>query len=465
MTPLGIDVVIAVAFAGLVPRAWLAERHDRARAWAMIALSAIVLGYWQLLGLVITLALTAITWLVIRGVPALPPAWRPRATALGVFGLLAVLVGFVYVPWLASLLGGGMDDGRRPWIVPLGLSFTVFRLIGAIFDSVALRSSVSATRLLLLSLFFPTYRAGPIETLQTLTPLRPEAPEGHSVGWALARIFRGLCRKLILADPLYALVISPWLAQGIENLSPAQCVLLPLCFSYRIYWDFAGYSDIAIGTAGVLGYRVRENFDRPYLSRSVVEFWSRWHITLSEWIRIRLFMKMVGRRSSKRQVYAATVVSMALCGLWHGAGANFLVWGLWHGVGLVGVHLFGEAQRRNPTLRRRAARPAATAAFIGLTFAFVTLGWVAFFLPLDRGWLLLTRALAWRPGEGEYGWLPLLVLPAVAVAGAIAAWPRAVWPRLPVLVRGSALSGLAAILAYLLFYHAPGTQEFIYAQF
>src|SRR5262249_25886326 len=181
-----------------------------------------------------------------------------------------------------------------------------------------------------------TYRAGPITTLQSFGPLPADGGEGHDRSEALRRIFLGLCRKLLLADNLATLILNPWLKDGVEALSDTQCLLLPVLFGLRVYWDFAGYTDVAIGIAALLGYRVPENFDRPYLSRNLVEFWRRWHITLSEWIRLRLFMKMVGRRSPKEWLYAATVISMALCGLWHGAGWGFLLWGLWHGVGIVG---------------------------------------------------------------------------------------------------------------------------------
>ena len=395
MSPLSIDVLLACALALLLRRLW-PDGPGRER-WSLIAASVAVLAYWQPLGLAVTLGLVAITWWSIRGVRAGDPARARRAVTAGITLLVLALAAGKYTPWVLSLLPGGSAWAAPAWIVPLGISFTVFRLIGAILDARALRSPVSGSDLLLLALFFPTYRSGPIETVRSLRPLGPDEQQERDAGWAVRRILIGLGRKVILADTLYGLVISHWEAAGVATLAPASCFVLPFLYGLYVYWDFSGYSDIAIGTSALLGYRVSENFNRPYLSRNMSEFWRRWHITLSEWIRLRLFVKMVGRRAARWQLQAATLASMALCGLWHGAGLNFIAWGVWHGVGLVAVQLFADAQRRSAAVRRLANLPGMTAISVGLTFAYVSAGWALFFQPLGKAWLLFTRALACPP--------------------------------------------------------------------
>lgn len=458
MSALGLEVIAAcVAGMGIV-RVLSSEKHALLRMRLLTLLSALVLAYWQPLGLLVTLVLAAVTWAIIRRLDNAEPEARKRWVTAGMVFLVGALAAFKYTPWLVSLAG------ERPghWLVPLGLSFTVFRLIGVLMDAAALNTPVTGDRFLFLTLFFPTLRSGPITTLASVKPVPPGAEPVHGYGAACSRIMGGLFRKVVLADTLHALVISPWLTLGVAHLSPAQCVVLPVLFGLHVYWDFSGYTDIAIGTAALLGYQLPENFNRPYLSGNLVEFWRRWHITLSEWIRTRLFMKMVGRRSPKWQMYVATFVSMVLCGLWHGAGFNFIAWGVWHGAGVVAVNLFGEGQRRSDGLRKLRDMPGASLVSTILTFAYVTIGWCVFFLPFGQAVLLWGRALTWRPDASLMGVLPVLTWAGLAVAGALCARPPQI--RTPIL-RGAIVSAAAAVLVYFLLFHQLGAQEFIYSQF
>jgi alginate O-acetyltransferase complex protein AlgI len=377
--------------------------------------------------------------------------------------LVGTLFAFKYVPWVLSAVGIGLPK-TAGWIVPLGLSFTVFRLIGILMDGQALKAAVTAGDVLFLAVFFPSFRSGPITTVQQVTQI---GGAGRSQHWpdALKRIATGLFRKAVLADPLHALVIAPWLAQGVSHLSSWQAALLPAAFGFYVYWDFAGYTDIAIGVAALLGYRLPENFDRPYLSASLLDFWRRWHITLSEWIRTRLMMKMVGRRSPKWHVYLAIVVSMTLCGLWHGAGLNFLIWGLWHALGIVGVHLFGELQRRSAMVRRVANAPWAAAVCVALTFTFVSLGWLLFFLPLADAIAVARQVLLWRYTAGALTLLCLILSAVPAVERWLGGRPNVAFARVPSIVRGSMASVACALILYFLLFHQASQQEFVYAQF
>jgi alginate O-acetyltransferase complex protein AlgI len=418
--------------------------------WLTAVVSAAVIALWQPLALVVTVALTALTQLAVRH-------RRNRAIGAAVIaGLVAALVGFKYVPWITELLGGPAPA----WVFPLGLSFTVFRLIGVVLDGRALPGEIPGRHLWLLSLFFPTFLAGPITTVRSLA-----RDEERSISAAIGRIWVGLFRKIVLADPLNTLVIAPWVGAGVAHLEPYQCLVLPVLFGLYIYWDFAGYTDMAIGLGGLMGFRVPENFDRPYTSQSLVDFWRRWHITLSEWIRMRLMMKMVGRRSPESHMYAAIVVSMAICGLWHGAGSNFLLWGVWHGLGLVGVHVFGRAQRRFGMLRAAAERVLRPPVSIVLTFVYVSLGWLVFFLPVSDAFVVARRAAAYLPDTA----------PAIAWPAGLLAWllvsslvrdraPRTWW-RIPRVARQGAMCVGWGVICYLLLFARLGSQEFVYTQF
>ena len=420
----------------------------RSRDSLVAVVSAILLGLWQPLGLAVTLALTGVAWLALRygrndRLPRLP-AW------VAVSLLVASLAWFKYVP-------GGWSA-----IVPLGLSFTVFRLIGVVLDVNALRAPIAPSRLLAMSLFLPTLPAGPITTVRSFRDAPSEEPVWQRVGW---RILRGLARKFLLADTLYGVVVGPWLQRGVSNLEPYQCLVLPVVFGFYVYWDFAGYSDVAIGVARLLGYEVAENFDRPYLSRSVIEFWRRWHITLSEWIRGRLMMKLTGRRPSEWRLHGATLVSMALCGIWHGAGPGYLLWGLWHGLGLVGVHLFESARRRSARVQGLSQRFVGDGVATALTFGFVTIGWAFFFLSPADALALVKGALAWRGGSPVAFAVPALAVAALLVGYFASEVVRDLRPRVPVLLRLSGQTVLLALLTYALFLVRGGRQGFFYAQF
>jgi len=375
---MAIELLLA-AVAAFVLLRWLPASGPR-REWLLVAISCAFIAYEQPFALLVCVALTLATWAMLRQQVR---ERIPRIAMVG--GLLLGLVLLRDVPELSRVWA----HAPVSWPIPLGLSFLVLRLIGVVMDATALGEPVGARQLLLLSTFFPTFRSGPITTLRSLQPLPPESID---VRRAADRIVLGLARKCLLADLLFSAIVSPWTVAGVDWLSPDQCLLFPFMMGLWLYWDFAGYSDIAIGAAALMGYRVPENFDRPYLSRNLVEFWRRWHITLSEWIRSRVFLKLSGRRPSTRRICAAAVVSMLLCGAWHGPRAGFLIWGLWHGLGVATVLALGAFERRHPRLQAILGGAFTTAASTGFTYVWVNLGWLPFFLGIDQAWRVAHRA-------------------------------------------------------------------------
>ena len=456
-----VGCIVALTCFAFFPRIRLGERKE----WFLVVLSVVVLAFWQPTGLLITVGMTAVAWLTIIGRGKEKGPFPCIPTSVGIMLLLAPLVISKSLPWLNSPSQSVAGSDLTRWFVPLGLSFTSFRLIGVLLDSSALKIPVSLSRLALLSFFFPTFPSGPITTLQSLKELGKESIRSSELFPAGERILTGIARKVLLADSLKEFVIDPWLAQGVGQLEPYQCLVLPVVYGMHIYWDFAGYSDMAIGIARLLGYRVPENFNRPYMSRNLVEFWRRWHITLSEWIRIRLMMKISGRRAGMAKLSFATIISMALCGLWHGFGFGYLLWGIWHGVGLVAVHLFGEAKKRSGPLQHVAGRAVGALSSTILTFVYVTTGWIWFFLPIGDGLELLRRGMQWRGGTAIEYLVPFGLTVGLLAIYAIKDHGNRLWDRLHPTVRGTVLAGLLGLVAYAIFFQHGVNKEFIYTQF
>jgi alginate O-acetyltransferase complex protein AlgI len=321
-------------------------------------------------------------------------------------GCVGVLAYYKYARWLLGTLAGGAAAVGAAGLeaslaaleqrlaadlrVPLGISFFTFEFIHYLTDVYQGRvsaepASPTATglaagtrglrRFVLFALFFPTLLAGPIKRYQQFTS-QPEAPAGGPApdfAAGLWRILLGLSKKILVADTL-ATVASR--LQQPDQVTPFGLWLGMYAYAGQIYADFSGYSDLAIGLARLYGYRVPENFDWPYLATSLQDFWRRWHISLSSWIRDYLFIPLGGSRVSRVRAAANLLGVMALCGLWHGAAWHFVLWGLWHGAGLG----LGQLWRRvRPPLA--APGPLQRGLYRLLTFHYVCFGWVLFAAP------------------------------------------------------------------------------------
>lgn len=264
--------------------------------------------------------------------------------------------------------------------LPLTLSFYVFQALTYTID--IYRGDAKGTKSYLTHLaavsFFPTTLAGPITRVSSLIsqfekrkPLDPA--DG---GRALFLIGMGLMKKLLIADYLSSNLVNrvfdfPTLYTGAETL------IAVYAYALQIYYDFSGYTDIAIGSALLLGIKLPPNFNRPYAAENIADFWRRWHISLSNWLRDYLYFSLPGKRS-KVFTYVNLVITMVIGGLWHGANWNFVIWGALHGFGLAFVRLwqtqFGASKSANPSRLWHYAS-------IVLTFHYVTFAWIFFRAP------------------------------------------------------------------------------------
>ena len=222
----------------------------------------------------------------------------------------------------AGLFGTGTS-----LLLPAGISFYTFQTLGYVID--VYRGRLAPERHLgyyaLFVSFFPQLVAGPIERSTDLLPqLRDPARRTDSGGWLY--ILRGFCKKLLLADTAAVFIDTVYAAPGAAS-GPAA-ILATVLFAGQIYWDFSGYSDIAVGAAALLGVRLSRNFDHPYRADSLRDFWRRWHISLSSWFRDYVYIPLGGSKKGEGRTYLNLLVVWLFTGLWHGSTLNFLLWGL-----------------------------------------------------------------------------------------------------------------------------------------
>ncbi|HEY7204711.1 MAG TPA: MBOAT family protein [Methylomirabilota bacterium] len=299
---------------------------------------------WRFLGLL--LISTTCDWLLARAIrrePSRESARRWVACSVGVN--LAFLGFFKYFNFfidsantLLSGLGLGSWDVQLRVILPVGISFYTFQSISYIVD--VYRGEVEPTRnpidFALFVAFFPHMVAGPIMRSRDLLPqlLRPRRTTALQIREGLWLMLLGFFKKMAIGDNL-APIVDRVFSGG--DQSGATVLLGVYAFAFEIYCDFSGYSDIARGVAKLLGVELMVNFDRPYLARNPSEFWRRWHISLSTWLRDYLYVPLGGNRGGRLKTYRNLMVTMILGGLWHGAAWNFILWGAFHGL-LLAVH-------------------------------------------------------------------------------------------------------------------------------
>src|SRR5262245_4192396 len=354
--------------------------HPRYRnAWVCLA-SLAFYGWGEPFVLVVMLASSAATWPLGLWFQRKPNAVLPLVACL-CFNL-GILVGFKYADWLVDaassvLFGLGLIGGPLPriatlvpadWVLhdvlftpqgnvrlPIGVSFFTFQAMSYVID--VRRGEVRALRnpldLALYKSLFPQLIAGPIVRYRNIADQIHDRPV-HVAGFAygVRRFVLGLGKKMLIANTV-AEIADAIFAIPVDALPASVAWLGIVCYTAQIYFDFSGYSDMAIGLGHMLGFRFLENFNYPYISRSITEFWRRWHISLSTWFRDYLYIPLGGNRAGPVRTMFNLLLVFVLCGLWHGASFSFLVWGLFHGAFLVieRIGLRAWLERRHAAVR------------------------------------------------------------------------------------------------------------------
>ena len=401
---------------------------------------------------------------------------RKALLALSLVANLGLLAAFKYADFfLASLEAAlGSCGVRAPMpllrlVLPVGISFYTFEAVSYTFDVYRrrIRAERDPAHFLLFITFFPHLVAGPIVRARDFLPQvrRPKRWDWARAELGVGLFLMGLFKKLAIADRM-ALYADPVFADPGSYSSHAAWIAT-LAYAIQIYCDFSGYTDMALGSAHLLGYKLSPNFRMPYLSANIGEFWRRWHISLSTWLRDYLFIPLGGSRGGRRSTARNLLVTMTLGGLWHGPRWTFIAWGFLHGSLLIVHRGFRSFAGSRPSLDRLLSTAGGTVLRVGLTSGTVAVLWVFFRSTTFAGAAAMLRRL-FAPTDGLPSPMPTgafwTLTAIVAAAHALGARPgwRAISSRLPAPALGLAYAA-ALTLALLL---TPNTgSAFIYFQF
>ena len=299
---------------------------------------------------------------------------------------LLILCLFKYYDFFAEsfgrlFLGGASDSLLLHLILPVGISFYTFQALSYSID--VYRKKIEPTKDIIQFFafvsFFPQLVAGPIERATNLLPQfgKTRTFDYHTATDGMRQILWGLFKKIVIADNC-AIYVNEVYA-NFEDYSGSTLLVAAVLFAFQIYGDFSGYSDIAIGTAKLFGIKLMRNFNVPYFSRDIAEFWRRWHISLTTWFRDYVYIPLGGSRCSKAKIIRNTFVIFLLSGMWHGANWTFIVWGAYHALLFLPLILMGKNRRYRDTVAAGRLLPDVKSILkMALTFFLVTIGWVIF---------------------------------------------------------------------------------------
>lgn len=322
-------------------------RRIRAREWALVAASLVFYAWWDVRFLPLLLVHICVTWLIARGYGA---TGRKELLWLGVALNFASLAFFKYTTFLLDNLGAlaGLSLPKADIVLPIGISFFTFQCVSYLVDmSRGQAPQYPLRRLTLFVVLFPHLIAGPIVRHNEIIPQFDADPLRDGLAERLAKgitlFVVGLLLKVLIADRLAPHVdrVYASAAAGTPGLWDAWLGILG--FSLQIYFDFSAYSEMAIGLALMFGLHFPMNFAMPYRATSLRDFWRRWHMSLSRFLRDYLYIPLGGSRLGFGRFVLATAITMGLCGLWHGAGWTFVLWGLIHGAGLIVCRAWDQA--------------------------------------------------------------------------------------------------------------------------
>ncbi len=349
-----------------------------ARRWLLLAASYFFYMCWNPKFIVLLLALTVIDYAAAIWISNSSGRQRTAALWFSVGANLLFLSFFKYFNFFAANIAQLTGKVPGAWafdiVLPLGISFHTFQSISYVVDvyrgqQQPIRSFIDYA---LFIAFFPQLVAGPIvrakEFFADFYHWKP--PSAALLQSGILMLLLGMMKKMIAADQ-FALIANLYFADvtGHPGMLPAWGGVI--AFALQIFFDFSGYTDIAIGSAAILGFHFPENFRRPYLASSITEFWRRWHMSLSRWLRDYLYIPLGGNRGGTFSTYRNLMLTMLLGGLWHGASWNFVIWGGYHGALLATERMVGVDTSRTRSLFFRIP-------YTVLTFTLVAIGWVFF---------------------------------------------------------------------------------------
>lgn len=408
---LGLTIVSWILTSASDERGWR-------RTWPAVAVIAAVVFLMEIngfAGLSINAAVVApvpskvlLAVVALAGLVGILCRWQAGRPILmvGLSGLIVLAFVMIKTPglaqssasWLQHLPGAGEGIAADVPFSWLGFSYVAFRLLHTVRDRQAGRlPEVSLSEYVTYVIFFPAFTAGPIDRVERFVQDLRSPHELRNDDWldAGTRLIVGLFKKFVVADLLAVISFSDLLVEHVKT--SGWMWLFVYAYAFRIYFDFSGYTDMAIGMGRLLGVRLPENFNAPYLKQNIALFWNSWHMSLTQWFRSYIFNPLTRQLRSGRAtvptwfaILITQLVTMVLIGLWHGITWGFALWGLWHGIGLFVHNRWVEfARGRWPAATQSpGARRAAAILGVFITFNFVAVGWLFFGLS--------TPALTWK---------------------------------------------------------------------
>jgi alginate O-acetyltransferase complex protein AlgI len=473
---------------------WLVADHPGPRKWLLLLASATFYCAWNPLPFLLVLYCSTFDYFAARLMErAKSPKQRKALVIASLVSNLSVLGFFKYANFLletfATMIGWVSEPGREAFLrftatvagvvgidvvdarfdilLPIGLSFVVFQTLSYTIDVYRNECKVrhSWVDVTLFISFFPQIIAGPIVRAADFLPQLDVRPQitGEQGAHGLLRVAKGLVKKLLIADLLAANIVDRVFASP-QLYSPIEVWTATFGYTLQIYYDFSAYSDIAIGTAALFGFKIRENFDRPYKATSLPDFWRRWHISLSTWLRDYLYIPLGGNRGGRLLTVRNVMITMILGGIWHGADWRMALWGLVHGIGLSMTRLFwwtfGTPDPKTVPWWRKAS-------MWTVTFIVVMLARIFFRAPTFGHAVDVFKGL-WGSGLEAPNVTPT-VLTVLAIASAIHFGPSNLYQRfadvvvrMPVPVRAAVLVGIALVVKHVANFDV---QPFFYFQF
>ncbi|KPK82951.1 MAG: hypothetical protein AMJ81_08800 [Phycisphaerae bacterium SM23_33] len=455
---------IFVVFFLLAYPVYLAVKATRWREpWLLLA-SYVFYAWWNPLYLLLIARCTLMDYLAVLLMARSQSRWLKRLwLSLSIAANLAVLGLFKYAGFvtdnlnaLLAWLGASYALPAPGVLLPVGISFYTFQSMSYTIDYYRdqIQKEPNLIRYATFVALFPQLVAGPIERAANLLPQlrRPQRISRDDLTDGLSLFVVGLFKKLALADYL-ALYVDKVYDAPAQYQAPAL-ILASFAFGWQIYFDFSGYTDMARGIGRMMGFRLMLNFNNPYLATGLGDFWKRWHISLSTWFRDYVYIPLGGNRAGSFNTYRNMVLTMLICGLWHGAAWTFVVWGALHALGRV----LTRRLESTAFYRQKVPRPVKQA----LVFAFVTFAWIFFRAnSIGDAWLIVGRIFSGRWADPAF---PLLALGLVACVWAYQhmheSGARRVLRLAPVRV------GIVVfMILYLAVVAGGGAQPFIYFQF
>jgi len=462
---------------------WFVFKRLRWQNLLILVASYVFYGWWDwrfLILIVITSLSSFVSGLLIKRYEG--QRGRQKAvSAVNIILNLGILAAFKYFNFfvdslgsLLSLVGVTIDWPTANIILPVGISFYTFQALSYSIDVYTRKIEPTRDAVAFFSFisFFPQLVAGPIERATNLLPqmLKERTFDYCKAVDGLRQMLWGFFKKLIIADGCAEVVNNVW-----DNLNATSSMGLIVCsflFTFQIYADFSGYSDIAIGCAKLFGFRLTTNFKVPYFSRNVREFWRRWHITLMNWFTQYVYFPLGGSRCSRGRVIINTIVVFALSGLWHGADWTFVLWGLYHALLFIPLIVLNSRRYKDTVAHGRLLPSLREAVSMLVTFLLINFGWILFRAPDIAGFADFTSRMFSMSMFTMHGLTMRMATMLMWCAGLlIVEWLQrerehvlqidgyrlfsVQWTRL----------ALYALIVFLIFYFAGQVQTFIYFQF